>query len=174
MTGVQTCALPICFIGHIEEPRYREALQQLGEMVEFKGYLPQNEALAAMNETDYVLLVTHDRLNISAKFYDYIGAGKPILATVHPESDVRRLLEELRAGWWADSHDVGGIRQLFIDAVARGSSLSTEFRPNVEKIAQYERKVLAKQYAALLHSIAGRQAEGGLGTSTDTPSGPGA
>ena len=35
-----------------------------------------------MSEADYVLLITHDRLNISAKFYDYIGAGKPILACV--------------------------------------------------------------------------------------------
>ena len=55
------------FIGHIEEPRYRDALLQLGDMVELKGYLPQHEALAAMNETDYVLLITHDRLNVSAK-----------------------------------------------------------------------------------------------------------
>ncbi len=52
------------FIGHIEEPRFREALLQLGDMVELKGFLPQHEALAAMNETDYVLLITHDPLNV--------------------------------------------------------------------------------------------------------------
>jgi glycosyltransferase involved in cell wall biosynthesis len=149
------------FIGHIEEPRYREALLQLGEMVELKGYLPQHEALDAMNETDYVLLVTHDRLNISAKFYDYIGAGKPILATVHPEGDVRRLLEDLRAGWWAGNQDVTGIRQLFLDAADRGNRLRSEFQPDREKIAQYERKLLAKRYAGLLHSIARRQHEAG-------------
>ena len=149
----------IRFIGHIEEPRYREALLQLGEMVELKGYLPQQEALDAMNETDYVLLVTHDRLNISAKFYDYIGADKPILATVHPEGDVRRLLEDLRAGWWAGNHDVEGIRQLFLDAAERGNRLRSEFQPDREKIAQYERKVLAQRYAGLLHDIAGRAHE---------------
>jgi len=142
------------FIGHIEEPRYRDALLQLGEMVELKGYLPQGEALAAMNETDYVLLITHDRLNVSAKFYDYIGSGKPILGCVHPEGDVRRLLDELRAGWWADSRDAGAIRQLFLDAAARRDTLQSEFQPDTEKIAQYERKVLAHRYADLLHSIA--------------------
>ena len=31
------------FIGHIEEPRFREALLGLGEMVELKGYLPQHK-----------------------------------------------------------------------------------------------------------------------------------
>jgi hypothetical protein len=111
------------FIGRIEEPRYRKALLQLGDMVELKGHLPQHEALAAMDETDYALLISHDPLNVVAKFYDYIGAGKPILACIHPQGDVRRLLEELRAGWWADSHDVAAIRQLFLDAAARSNSL---------------------------------------------------
>lgn len=144
------------FIGHIEEPRYRQALLGLGDMVVLKGFLPQQEALAAMNEADYALLITHDPLNVSAKFYDYIGAGKPILGTVHPDGDVRRLLEELRAGWWAGSRDVEGIRKLFIDAAARADSLTAEFQPDLEKISQYERKVLAQSYAALLHDIGRR------------------
>jgi glycosyltransferase involved in cell wall biosynthesis len=147
------------FIGHIEEPRYREALLQLGDMVDLKGYMPQHEALSAMNETDYVLLVSHDRLNVSAKFYDYIGAGKPILACVHPDGDIRIMLEELKAGWWADSHNVEGIRKLFVDAAARAELLLTSFHPDVAKIAQYERKPLAQRYAALLHSLAGTQRE---------------
>jgi len=144
------------FIGHIEEPRFRETLLQLSDTVELSGFLPQHQALAAMNETDYVLLVQHGRLNVAAKFYDYLGGGKPILATIHPEGPERRLLEELRAGWWADSRNVEGIRQLFLDAAARGNSFLTEFRPDAFKIAHYERKVLAKSYAELLHSVAHR------------------
>lgn len=149
------------FIGRIEEPRFRDALLQLGDMVDLQGFMPQHEALAAMNEADYALLLTHDPLNVSAKFYDYIGAGKPILATVHPEGDVRRLLEELRAGWWAGSRDVEGIRRLFLEAAARSETLHNDFNPNIEMIAQYERKVLAKRYAGLLHSIAGWRDEAG-------------
>jgi hypothetical protein len=161
------------FIGHIEEPRFREALLQLGEMVELKGFVPQHEALAAMNETDYVLLVQHGHLNIAAKLYDYIGGGKPILATVHPQGPERRLLEELRAGWWVDRRDVEGIRQLFIETAARGNSMLASFHPDLEKIAQYERKVLAKRYASLLYSIAGRERECGLQTPAAQPAGMG-
>ena len=148
------------FIGRIEEPRFRDALLELGDLVELKGFLPQHEALAAISEADYALLITHDPLNVSAKFYDYIGAGKPILATVHPAGEVRRLLEELRAGWWADSRDMEGIQRLFVDAAARGKSLSTEFQPDKDRIAQYERKVLAQRYASLLHSVARQQLQG--------------
>ena len=146
--------LSIRFVGHIEEFGYRESLCQLGEMVELKGYKPQREALAAMDETDYALLIFHDHLNIPAKFYDYIGAGKPVLGCIHPESDMRGLIEELGAGWWADSRDVGAMRQLLLDAVARSTGLTTEFRPDCEKIAQFERKVVAQRYASLLRSIA--------------------
>jgi len=147
------------FIGHIEEPRFRDALLQLDEMVELKGFLPQHEALAAMNESDYALLITHDPLNVAAKFYDYIGAGKPILATVNPDGEVQRLLEELRAGWWAGSRDVEGIRRLFIEVANRSDALLASYRPDQGKIAQYERKILAQRYAGLLHSIAGKERE---------------
>ena len=143
------------FIGQVEDA-YRDTLLSLGSLVELKGYLPQAEALAAMNETDYVLLISHDRLNVSAKFYDYVGAGKPILACVHPDGDIRRLLEELRAGWWADSSNAADIRRLFVDAAGRGAALAISFDPDREKIATFERKPIAKRYAALLHSIAGR------------------
>jgi hypothetical protein len=126
-----------------------------------------------MNETDYVLLVQHGHLNIAAKLYDYIGGGKPILATVHPQGPERRLLEELRAGWWVDRRDVEGIRQLFIETAARGNSMLASFHPDLEKIAQYERKVLAKRYASLLYSIAGRERECGLQTPAAQPAGMG-
>jgi hypothetical protein len=114
-----------------------------------------------MNETDYALLVSHDRLNVSAKFYDYAGAGKPILACIHPEGDIRIMLEDLRAGWWTGGRDIDGIRQLFLDAAARCNTLLTTFKPDTKKIARYERKVLAQRYAALLRSIAGKQHKSG-------------
>jgi hypothetical protein len=161
------------FIGHIEEPRFREALQQLGDMVELKGFLPQREALAAMNETDYVLLINHDPLNVGGKFYDYVGGGKPILGCVHPEGETRRLMEELRAGWWAGNHDVKGIRKLFIEAAERGDSLLSSYQPDREKIGQYERKVVAQSYAVLLHSIAGRQQECDAQKPASQPAGTG-
>jgi glycosyltransferase involved in cell wall biosynthesis len=154
------------FIGHIEEPRFREALLQLGEMVELRGFLPQHEALAAMAETDYVLLINHDPLNVGGKFYDYVGGGKPILGAVHLQGETHRLLEEMRAGWWADIYDVAAVHQLFMDAAVRGNSLSTEFRPDVKRIALYERKVLAQRYANLLHSICLRQREVGSNVSS--------
>lgn len=160
------------FIGHIEEPRYREALLGLGDMVELTGFLRQDQALAAIGEADFALLITHDPLNVAAKFYDYIGAGKPILATVHPEGEVRRLLEELRAGWWVGSRDVEAIRRLFIEVATNSSAMLAAFRPDREKIAQYERKPLAERYARLLHMIAPREEQTPLALSAESEGRP--
>jgi hypothetical protein len=112
-----------------------------------------------MQETDYVLLINQDPLNVGGKFYDYVGGGKPILGAVHPEGETRRLLEELRAGWWAPIQDVEAIRGLFLDAANRGKAPFAEFKPDTARIAQYERKALAQRYAALLHSLAGTARE---------------
>ncbi|HUX46150.1 MAG TPA: glycosyltransferase [Terracidiphilus sp.] len=145
--------LRLRFIGRIEDPNFRAALLDLGETVELLPFLPQAEALQALGESDYALLITHDPVNVSAKFYDYLGVGKPILATVHPDGAVRHLLEELRAGWWADSRDVPSIRKLLGDAVVKRDLLSHNFHPEVAKIQRYERKALASKYAQLLNRI---------------------
>jgi hypothetical protein len=144
------------FIGHIEAAAYREQLLSLGETIELKGFVPQSEALASIRDTDYLLLITHDRINVAAKFYDYLGGGKPILGAVHRDGDVRQLLEETRAGRWADVDDPAAIRQMLIDAVAGSDSA---LQPDYERIAGYHRRPLAARYAALLNELAEASAQ---------------
>jgi hypothetical protein len=147
--------LHVRFIGHIETPVYREALLKLGETIELCGFVPQAEALQAIQHTTYLLLITHDRINVAAKLYDYLGGGKPILAAVHRDGDVRRLLEETRTGWWADVDDVAAIRQMLVEAVERAAKLGGAFHPETEKIASYHRRPLTRKYADLLKQLTG-------------------
>ena len=149
--------LRIRFIGHIETPAYRAALMSLGDTIELKGFVPQAEALRAIQDTTYLLLITHDRINVAAKLYDYLGGGKPILGAVHRDGDVRRLLEETGAGWWADIDDVEAIRRVLIEAVERQGRLGEAFQPDLERIASYHRRPLAQRYAALLRETAGQR-----------------
>jgi glycosyltransferase involved in cell wall biosynthesis len=142
------------FIGYIEDPAYREALLSIRSSVELQDFVPHNQALEAIQQSDYVLLITHDRINVPAKFYDYIGSGRPILAAVQSDSEVRELLEELRAGWWADIKDVEQIRRLFASAVQRGRTLSLDYLPDGKRIAGFQRQSLSLKYAALLRRTA--------------------
>lgn len=144
--------LHIRYIGHIETAAYREALLSLGANIELKGFVPQAEALRAIEDTTYLLLITHDRINVAAKFYDYLGGGKPILAAIHPDGDVRRLLEETRAGIWADVHDVAAIQRMITEAVSH-AELGQTTQPDLDRIAAYHRRALAQRYAALLSGL---------------------
>jgi glycosyltransferase involved in cell wall biosynthesis len=146
--------LRIRFIGYIEDPLYREALLSLGRTVELTGFVAHSAAIKALGETDYVLLITHDRINVPAKFYDYIGSGRPILAAIHPDSEVRRLLEDVNAGWWADVGDVDQIQRLLKNAIQWRSTLSNIFAPDRQKISTFTREALSLRYAALLKGIA--------------------
>jgi hypothetical protein len=148
--------LHVRFIGHIETPAYREALMSLGDTIELCGFVPQAEALQAIQHTTYLLLITHDRINVAAKLYDYLGGGKPILAAVHRDGDVRRLLEETRTGWWADVDDVAQIRQLLMEAVERGPKVGEAFQPDSDRIASYHRRPLTQRYARLLTALAAK------------------
>lgn len=145
--------LQVRYIGHIESAAHRETLLRLGSTVELKGFMPQAEALRAMESTDVLLLITHDRINVAAKFYDYLAGGKPILAAVHPQGDVRKLLEETGAGRWADVSDPLAIRALLMEvlSVPDIDSLSASRRP--ERIAAFHRQAITQRYAALLTSL---------------------
>ena len=146
--------LHVRFIGHIETQAYRDALLSLGETIELCGFIPQAEALQAIQHTTYLLLITHDRINVAAKLYDYLGGGKPILAAVHRDGDACGVLEETRTGWWADVDDVAGIRQLLVEAVERGPRVGEAFQPETERISGYHRRPLTRRYAGLLMGLA--------------------
>ena len=103
--------LHLRFIGHIETPALRETLLRLAPTVELIAFLPQAEALRHIDTTTYLLLITHDPINIAAKLYDYLSSGRPILAAVHPTGDVRRTLGLTRAGWSADITDPDALAQ---------------------------------------------------------------
>ena len=143
--------LRLRFIGHIETGRHRQTLEKLGDQVELIGFLPQAEALAYMRSTTYLLLITHDTINVAAKLYDYLSSGVPILAAVHPEGDVRKILERTRAGRTADVNDPQAIAAMLTDALRPGENAS--FDPDHEAITSFQRSKLTARYASLLRSL---------------------
>ena len=142
--------LKLRFIGHVETDALRQSLGRLGDTLELKGFVPRAEALRALEETDYLLLITHDRINVSAKFYDYVSGSRAIVAAVNPGGDVRRLLEETGTGYWADSSSPAEITTL-LTRILTGPA--EPLQRNEREIAKYHRRALASQYAALLREL---------------------
>lgn len=162
--------LRLRFIGHIETPALRASLlrlQEAGVGLDLIGFLPQAEALSYIAQTDYLLLITHDPINVAAKLYDYLSSGRPIVGAVHPTGDVRRILEDTRAGWSASILDVNDIARLIKDAVERGPELERQFQPDLDAIARYHRRPLANRYSELLRRVTGRERRGAVAAAAE-------
>jgi hypothetical protein len=70
------------------------------------GAIPRDEALVAMQEADALLILTgrvpgdpfYDRGVVPGKFFEYLGAGRPILVVPGDNGVVDALLDETRSG----------------------------------------------------------------------------
>ena len=87
---------------------------------------------------------------IPAKVFEYLAARKPILAYGQYPGDVAKIVENAKAGHFIPFDEIDqlkqAIRQLFV-AFNNGSAVEPT------GLAQYERKELTRQMAALLDTI---------------------
>ena len=67
----------------------------LSEIVRIDDWLPHDQVRAEMLEADaLVLFAQHQPLQVPNKLYEYLAAGRPIVAFVDREGECRRLLNE--------------------------------------------------------------------------------
>jgi glycosyltransferase involved in cell wall biosynthesis len=88
------------FVGRLEtaQKRLEEAIQAGGleDTVELCGQIPYSASLRAMVQADILLLLDSPgrKAGVPAKLYEYIGAGRPILALAESDGDVAWVLRE--------------------------------------------------------------------------------
>lgn len=84
----------LLLLGHATENRFdlAQAIRERGldQVVEFGGHVPYAQALQAMKQADILLVLdtAGRKVSIPAKLYEYLGAGRPILALSEPDGDV--------------------------------------------------------------------------------------
>ena len=87
----------------------------LGDRLELIDYLPRNESLRLQRDSEVLLLLVPDadgrgRGVLSGKVFEYLAAGRPILAVVPPDGAAAALVRETGAGTVVAPDDVAGIR----------------------------------------------------------------
>ena len=132
-----------------------------GELVREHGYLPHGESVALLRSADLLFLPMYGLAAgrrariVPGKTYEYLAAGKPILAAV-PEGDVRDILAAAGNALVCDPRDVDAMTEHVRRAVWRfrnGRRIAPP--PDREVVARFERRVLADRLGALLHEVAG-------------------
>lgn len=141
------------FVGRVgEDVLATLARSSLWTQTEVVPYVPHAESLRYVLESDVALLVV-DRSTDSAqivpgKVFEYLGAGKPILALAPHGSAIEALLAETGAGVvCADATECAAVLTGWYRQWESGQRLVT---PNQEAIARYERRTAASTLAAVL------------------------
>lgn len=127
----------------------------LEDIVEYKGYVSHNEAVAYQNSASVLLLLINNTRNnkaiVTGKLFEYLASGHPILCIGPQDGDAADIIRNTNSGQTFDYTDsIGVIRQLeaWYSAFLRGD-LTTETR-NIES---YSRKNLTARMAAVLDEV---------------------
>ena len=132
----------------------------LGDRLELVDYAPRTESLRLQRDSEALLLLVPDaggrgRGVLSGKVFEYLAAGRPILAVVPPDGAAAGLVRETGAGIVVAPDDVDGIRDALAGLHARFANGGL---PAVE-LSEDDRRRLSRQArvedtAALLREIA--------------------
>ena len=150
--------LQIDVVGFPDETVRRFASpSELGDVVRLHGYMPHEQALNAMYNSDALLLFLADaqfsRLAVSSKIYEYLRVGRPIVAVAY-DGGVKRLIREAQAGWVLPPDDRQAIKAAMHDLVCNGrTQLLADSRPQTEYAQQFRYDRLAQRLAQLLNSV---------------------
>jgi glycosyltransferase involved in cell wall biosynthesis len=127
-------------------------------VVEPVGQVPYARALEEMQRADVLLLVTgcQSRVGIPAKLYEYLGAGRPILALAESDGDVAWVLRTTGGPHRLVAPlDTVAIREalLALRREARAGSLNV---PAVPAESPFTREQMARRIASVLDGCAGQ------------------
>ncbi len=140
----------------------REWAESLGleERLQLVPYAPRVESLRLQRDSEALLLLVPDADGrgkgvLSGKVYEYLAAGRPILAVVPPDGAAAKLVRETRSGMVVAPDDVDGMRvalevlhSRFVDGGLHDTELSAAARDRLSRRARVE------EVAELLREIA--------------------
>ena len=129
----------------------------LADVVAFPGPLAHRDARALQRRADLLLLWKPEgegyRTMVPGKFYEYLDAGRPMLALVASDEEVGYLAEESNAHICDTRHPsmiADALDRNFQEWVERGPA--PDHRP--EWLANHERGAIARRLAGLLDQVA--------------------
>jgi glycosyltransferase involved in cell wall biosynthesis len=131
----------------------------LGDRLELIPYAPRAESLRLQRDSEALLLLVPDAGGrgkgvLSGKVFEYLAAGRPILAVVPPDGAAADLVRETGAGIVVSPDDVDGIRDALVELHAghlNGGLPAVELPDDVRE--RLSRQARVEEMAALLHQV---------------------
>jgi glycosyltransferase involved in cell wall biosynthesis len=146
------------FIGRFgAEVREMFAHPLLAPSIVVKEYMPHADSVRHLFQSDALLMIVDDfRGNeeiVPGKVFEYIGAGKPIIALA-PEGAVAAVIRETRSGRIVRSDDIHAVAETFQHYYDQWISGMLGLEQDKAEVLKYERHEVAKRLAGLLDEVA--------------------
>jgi hypothetical protein len=128
------------------------AANGIADEVRLPGFLSRKETLRRVAASNLLLLLAEDwPYRIPAKTYEYLRAGRPILA-ITAEEALKDLLERTGGAWVVEPGDRAGIARAVRQAYRCWREGSEGPRPDPEVVSGLDRSLLAGRLAEVLES----------------------
>lgn len=136
--------------------RERIAELGLGGLVEITGYLPHRESLGYLSGADLLLLIVGSGPNteavLTAKVFEYLAAGKPILCLA-PPCAAADLVREARAGVVVEPENVNEIATQLACLFQQWEKGELRIASDQQVVARYDRRQLTASLARSLDGL---------------------
>ncbi len=131
----------IKFIGTVDH-EIVETINETGlsPITKYLGFLPYKEMLEEVCNADYLLVCATEPRHVPGKLFEYLRAGKPIIAFGHGNSEVKNILEKANAGMMFDYKDNG--KEFF--------QTQKSFKTDSNYVKDFERKIIAAKFNKIL------------------------
>lgn len=124
----------------------------LAECVSITGPLSRAETLRRMARASLLLLLAEEaRLQIPGKTYEYLRAGRPILALAS-EGAVARLLRRTGGAWVVDPNNEIGVATAIREAYGHWTAERDGPTADQAVVAEFDRRALAGRFADLFET----------------------
>ena len=136
--------LKVVFIGTVS-PDIRQSIKNSGldQHTEYKGFLPYREMLNEMMKASYLLVCATEPRHVPGKLFEYLRAGKPIIAFGNGNEEVKKILTEANAGMIFGYNESG--EEFF--------RTSKQFSSDQNYIRKFERKLISSRLSEILSQI---------------------
>lgn len=136
--------LKLVFIGTVS-PDIKQSIIKAGldSNTEYKGFLPYREMLQEMLKADYLLVCATEPRHVPGKLFEYLRAGKPIIAFGDGNEEVKKILSDTNAGMMFGYNESG--EEFF--------GCSEIFLTNMNLVKSFERKKITESMMEMLNLI---------------------
>jgi hypothetical protein len=146
------------FVGRFgDEVKAMLQASPIRDCIEVVTYAPHKESIAALVAADATLLIVDEIAGseevVPGKVYEYLGAGRPIIALAPPDGAIASLLRETGAGRIAPRQDIPAISKIVLQYYSAFLTGTAAVHPDSAAIARYERRSQAGSLATVLDEL---------------------